>query len=75
MPCSPLAVAGQARADQTLLLEVVVNGNATGKIGEFVQRDSELLARPTELRELGFRVSEPAPSAESDLVPLATYRA
>jgi outer membrane usher protein len=65
-------VAGPAWADQALLLEVVVNGNATGKIGEFVQRDSELLARPAELRELGFRVSEPAPSTESDLVPLAT---
>jgi outer membrane usher protein len=50
----------------------VVNGHPTGKIGEFVQRDSELLARPGELRELGFRVSEPPPSQESDLVPLST---
>ncbi len=65
------ALAGRALADQTLLLEVVVNGYATGKIGEFVQRDGELLARPAELRELGFRVSKAPASGESDLVPLS----
>lgn len=67
-----LAYGEPARADQTLLLEVIVNGYPTGKIGEFVQRDGELLARPSELRELGFRVSRRAPSHESDLVPLSS---
>jgi outer membrane usher protein len=61
----------RASADQTLLLEVVVNDHPIGKIGEFVQRDSELLARPVELRDLGIRVPERAPSNNSDLVPLS----
>jgi outer membrane usher protein len=61
----------RASADQTLLLEVVVNGHPIGKIGEFVQRDSELLARPGELRDLGIRVPDRAPSNQADLVPLS----
>lgn len=61
----------RASADQTLLLEVVVNGHPVGKIGEFVQRDSELLARPGELRDLGIRVPDRAPSNQADLVPLS----
>ncbi|WIM09050.1 fimbria/pilus outer membrane usher protein [Enhydrobacter sp.] len=60
-----------ALADETLLLEVVVNGYPTGKIGEFVQRDGALYARRDALRELGFRV--PAATAETPdkLVKLA----
>ena len=61
----------RASADQTLLLEVVVNGHPIGKIGEFVQRDSELLARPGELRDLGIRVPNRVPSNQADLVPLS----
>jgi outer membrane usher protein len=66
-----LAAVEPAVADQTLLLEIVVNGNPTGKIGEFVQRDGELLARLGELRELGFRVSKLPPAGDSDLIPLS----
>ncbi len=43
-------------ANDTLLLEVVVNGYSSGKIGEFVQRHGTLYARPQQLRDLGFRV-------------------
>jgi outer membrane usher protein len=39
-----------------LLLEVVVNGYSTGKVGEFVQRRGTLYARPQQLRDLGFRI-------------------
>jgi outer membrane usher protein len=42
-------------ADQTLLLDVQVNGHSIGKIGEFTLRDGALLARRAELRALGLR--------------------
>ncbi len=43
-------------ADVTLLLEVYVNGHSIGKIGEFTLRQGKLMARPSELRDLGFKV-------------------
>jgi outer membrane usher protein len=43
-------------ANDTLLLDVIVNGHSIGKIGEFVLRHGTLYARPKELRDLGFRV-------------------
>jgi outer membrane usher protein len=43
-------------ANESLLLELIVNGHATGKIGEFVLRRGTLYARPQDLRDLGFRV-------------------
>src|SRR5438067_4803544 len=53
------------------LLEVIVNGRDTSKIGEFVERDGMVFARPQELEALGFRV--PAGAAAPDgLVPLAS---
>src|SRR5262245_20720152 len=50
-------------AGPTLLLALQVNGYATGKIGEFSLLDGALAARRGELRDLGFRVPEAAPSA------------
>ena len=47
------------------LLEVVVNGFPTGKIGEFVLRDGVLYSRPGELHDLGFRVPD-LPLANSE---------
>ncbi len=45
-----------ARAlDQTLLLEVELNGHSIGKIGEFLMRDGTLLIRRDELADLGLR--------------------
>jgi len=43
--------------DESLQLEVQVNGNSTGKIGEFTMRKGKLMAKADELRDLGFRVS------------------
>jgi outer membrane usher protein len=43
-------------ADQTLLLDVQVNGHSINKVGEFTMRDGELMARRSELRDLGFTV-------------------
>jgi len=45
-----------ASGGDTLLLEVIVNGHSTGKIGEFTLRHGTLYARPQELVGLGFRV-------------------
>ncbi len=41
---------------ETLLLEVIVNGHSIGAIGEFTLYRGILMARPGELRDLGFRV-------------------
>jgi outer membrane usher protein len=48
--------AADANGDEKLLLEVYVNGHSIGKIGEFTLRRGKLMARPDELRTLGFRV-------------------
>jgi outer membrane usher protein len=42
--------------DQVLMLDLQVNGYWVGKIGEFLLRDGELLARSDELSALGFRL-------------------
>jgi outer membrane usher protein len=60
-------------ADQPMLLDVQVNGHSIGKIGEFTMRGTELMAKRSELRDLGFLVptylnssSSASPAAESD---------
>jgi outer membrane usher protein len=45
-------------ADETLLLDLEVNGHALGKLGEFTLRRGSLLARPAELRDLGFKIPD-----------------
>lgn len=52
----PSAAVAAASANETLLLEVIVNGNNIGQVGEFVLRHGTLYARAQELRDLGFRV-------------------
>lgn len=64
-------------ADQILLLEVRINGNSTGKIGEFILRNGALLAQRDELHDLGLRVelalrARNAGPASGDLIDLAT---
>lgn len=44
--------------DAPLVLELVLNGHPTGRVGEFTNRDGVLAATPTELVELGFAVPE-----------------
>ena len=59
-------------ADQTLELEVTINGVSTQKIGEFVLRDAVLLARPEEVGELGLRVPKAAALTPDGLVVVST---
>ena len=63
--------ASEAKADETLLLEVQVNGRSIGKIGEFTLRDGKLMARPEELRDLGFRVPNTLVSGHGGLIALS----
>ena len=71
-----VAVAGmtpsRTRAgDEPLLLAVEVNGFSTGQIGEFVARDGLVLAKRTELVDLGFRLPPGLPGdALTDLATL-----
>lgn len=55
-------------ADQTLALEVVINGANTGKVGEFVLRGGALLARRAELDDLGLAVPEATAQTSDGLV-------
>ncbi|CAN7344118.1 fimbria/pilus outer membrane usher protein [Phenylobacterium sp. LjRoot225] len=72
-----LAADAALGAERTLVLEVVMNGRATGRVGEFIDRDGALYARPSELRELGFVVPRgvPADSAPIPLTSLPNVRA
>jgi outer membrane usher protein len=67
-----LTVRRAEAADQILLLEVVINGFDTGKIGEFVLRDGALFARREELTDLGFRVPEDVTKTGDGMVALST---
>lgn len=60
LPISIRAQAPQAApsADQRLILEIVVNGQDTGKLGEFVLRRGVLLAAPETLRGVRILVPE-----------------
>ena len=66
--------AAEPIGDETLLLDVRVNGQPTGKIGEFVMRRGRLMVRPTELHELGFRVPDALLIGPHDLIELSNIR-
>jgi outer membrane usher protein len=57
--------------EQTLLLELAVNGRSTGKIAEYTLRDGVLLARRSELRDLGFRIPDSLTSVSDGLIALS----
>jgi outer membrane usher protein len=65
---------GQPIADETLLLDVRINGNASGKVGEFVMRHGTLMVRPSELRDLGFRISDSLIQEGRDMIALSDVR-
>ncbi|MBU8545386.1 MULTISPECIES: fimbria/pilus outer membrane usher protein [Roseomonadaceae] len=52
--CLVLSATSGLGAEPPLFLEIVVNGNPSGQVGEFIQDGAEILARPRELRALGF---------------------
>jgi outer membrane usher protein len=68
---SASASAAVSDSDETLFLDVQVNGRFIGKIGEFVLRRGRLMARPDELRELRFRVPISHASETGGLVSLS----
>jgi len=68
---SAFGAAASADSDQTLFLDVEVNGRFVGKIGEFTLRHGKLMARPDELRDLRFRVPVSRASETGGLVPLS----
>lgn len=70
VPASPSEGAG-APAEETLLLEVQINGHPTGLIGEFILSHGLLSARPEELRNLGFKVPQSHPWEPGALIPLS----
>ncbi len=60
---------GQARAaDRQMVLELNLNGRATGRIGEFIERGGEIYARRSDLIDLGFAV--PPVTTPDDMVDL-----
>ena len=61
-----------ADVDQLLLLDVQVNGHSIGKIGEFTMHNGRLMARPTELRDLGFKVPASLAPDANGMIALAS---
>jgi outer membrane usher protein len=53
-----LEVAVASAAERPLVLEVVMNGRTTGQVGEFIDCDGTLYAKPSELRDLGFALPQ-----------------
>jgi outer membrane usher protein len=69
-PATSASAAGPAN-DETLYLDVQVNGHFIGKIGEFTLRHGMLMARPDELRDLGFRAPLSRASRTGGLIALS----
>jgi len=63
--------ASQANNDETLLLEVHINGQSTGKIGEFTMRNGKLMVKPDELRDLGVKIPDSPASRSGGLIALS----
>ncbi|MGB8839960.1 MAG: fimbria/pilus outer membrane usher protein, partial [Aliidongia sp.] len=56
-----LATTTALAEENVLLLEVIINGRSTDKIGKFDDRQGALYAAPQELRDIGFRLPKTAP--------------
>lgn len=61
-----------AAAVETLLLDVRLNGQAVGMIGEFVLLDGKLFAQRSELRELGLKIADRVPADADNRIALST---
>jgi outer membrane usher protein len=66
-----LGTANDPSNTETLFLEVLVNGQPIGKIGEFTLRAGKLMARPDELRDLGFRIPDFLVLEPRGLIPVS----
>jgi outer membrane usher protein len=70
---SVLLAAAASAEERPLVLEVIINGRATGRVGEFVDRDGALFAKPSELHELGFALPPNALDLpDNDPIPLSS---
>jgi outer membrane usher protein len=67
-----IILTAHAAGDETLLLEVIINGNSTGKIGQFVLRNGALFARRSELNDVGLRVPASAQATRDGLIALSS---
>jgi outer membrane usher protein len=67
----PSAVSPVGAADETLELALVVNGYATGQVGEFTLHDGALLAHRDDLHDLGFRVPPTLTTTRNGEIALA----
>ncbi len=65
------AAASSAPAEETLLLDVQINGHSIGKIGEFILRRGKLMTRTDELLQLGFRVPASVSATADGLIVLS----
>jgi len=68
-PAAPAAAAPSS--DTRLFLEVQINGRPTGKVGEFVLRRNKLMARPSELHDIGLQVPLSRASETDALISLS----
>lgn len=59
-----LSAEASAAAERVLVLEVVVNGRATGRVGEFVDRDGTLYISPADLADFGLVRPDGVPDSE-----------
>lgn len=64
----------QRIGDETLLVDVRINGRPIGKIGEFIKRAGTLMVRISELRDLGFRIPDSLLPAGRDLIAISDVR-
>jgi outer membrane usher protein len=65
---------GEPMADETLLLDVRLNGNAVGKVGEFVMRYGTVMVKPSELRDLGLNIPESVVPRRDGLIAMSDVR-
>ncbi|MEJ1970443.1 MAG: fimbria/pilus outer membrane usher protein [Rhizomicrobium sp.] len=63
-----LSGSGAWAEERQLLLEVILNGRATGQVGRFIDRNGKLYATPADLRDLGFVVARGPPENEPILL-------
>src|SRR6202035_1203850 len=68
-----LATAAASAEERPLALEVIINGRAIGRVGEFIDRDGALFAKPSALHDLGFTLPPNAPDLPAnDPIPLSS---
>jgi outer membrane usher protein len=65
------AAGSHPAANETLLVDVRINGLPIGKVGEFVMRHGTLMVMPSELRDLGLRIPDSPAQGAHDLIAMS----